>query len=442
MKKMLCLFLAAVLLLSLAACGSSPAGKPGSVETDPAKPGIESPAAENETPAPVYTLSDEVILDNDVCIFKITKVDPDDYFGFVLKCYFENKTEATSLYFTVDYPSINGYMVESYFSETVAAGKRSNTEISFSKTALADAGITSVDEIEFTLTARDSDNWLGDPLVDEAVTIHPTGKSAEEIKVPEKPSSDGGITVVSDGTCDVSVLSTYKNTVWDDWCLVFYLENRTDTVLNYSWEDVSVNGYMIDSLWSATVTPGKRMITTYGISKSTLEKIGISTPDEVEFALSVTERGNWTKDPYISSDFTIRPTGKSADEIVIPERPTRASEKVIVSDDTCSFVILEYYVDEIWGGSLSCWLENKTDEKLSFSWENVSVDGYMIDPYWMSNVAPGKRKMVSIAFSDTALRENGITEPTEIEFTLRVRKFDDWFSSDLINETQSYFPQS
>ena len=60
----------------------------------------------------------------------------------------------------------------------------------------------------------------------------------------------------------------------------------------------------------------------------------------------------------------------------------------------------------------------------------------------MSNVAPGKRKMVSIAFSDTALRENGITEPTEIEFTLRVRKFDDWFSSDLINETQSYFPQS
>ena len=75
-----------------------------------------------------------------------------------------------------------------------------------------------------------------------------------------------------------------------------------------------------------------------------------------------------------------------------------------------------------------------------FSWDDVSVNGFMIDPFWASAIAPGMRNYSDISFSSSSFDENDITQVEEIEFTLRVHDYDDWFGDDVFRETLTYIP--
>jgi hypothetical protein len=69
---------------------------------------------------------------------------------------------------------------------------------------------------------------------------------------------------------------------------------------------------------------------------------------------------------------------------------------------------------------LDCWLYNKSGADLMFTWDEVSVNGFMIDPFWATTVAAGCRSFDAISFSDSKLEESHIEKPEEIEFKLRV----------------------
>ena len=122
----------------------------------------------------------------------------------------------------------------------------------------------------------------------------------------------------------------------------------------------------------------------------------------------------------------------------VNEKQEENVEKVFVDDDNCTFKISAIEEDEIWGYTLKADLENKTDKNLMFSLENVSVNGFMCDPFWACSVQSGKKAKSDISFSETAFKELGIEKVEEIEFTLSVSDEDDWEAEDLINETFTY----
>ena len=115
----------------------------------------------------------KTLINNNDCTVKITGVDPNGFYGYTLDVYLENKTN-TTLMFAVDDVSVNGYMCDPYFAETVAAGKKSNTEISWFESDFEDSGITTVNTIEFTLKVYDDDNWDAAYLVEQTFTLYPT----------------------------------------------------------------------------------------------------------------------------------------------------------------------------------------------------------------------------------------------------------------------------
>ena len=92
-----------------------------------------------------YTISDEVIVDDENCTFTITKAEDDKIWGFTLKVFCENKTEDKTLMFAIGNASVNGYMVDPAWAEEVAPGKKSNGEVTFSSSAFEDIGITAAD---------------------------------------------------------------------------------------------------------------------------------------------------------------------------------------------------------------------------------------------------------------------------------------------------------
>ena len=77
--------------------------------------------------------------------------------------------------FSCNDASINGYMADPLWATTVAAGKTSNSDISWSDSTLEENGIdeSSIEEIELPITVYPSEDLTADKLVDETFTITP-----------------------------------------------------------------------------------------------------------------------------------------------------------------------------------------------------------------------------------------------------------------------------
>ena len=65
---------------------------------------------------------------------------------------------------------------------------------------------------------------------------------------------------------------------------------------------------------------------------------------------------------------------------------------------------------------------------------------FMADPFYATSVSAGKCAFSSMAWSDTTLEENGITEVEEIEVLFRAYDADDFMGEDFANEVITLNP--
>ena len=216
--------------------------------------------------------------------------------------------------------------------------------------------------------------------------------------------------------------------------------NRTDLNLMFSWDNVSVNGYMIDPFFATTIAADKSSNIDISFSNRNLENANITSIDELVFTLRVYDSDDWSAEKLVESEFIVYPTGLNASAIIVPPRNTTANEQVIVDNENAVFIILSAENDPIWGYTLLCYLENKTTDVLMFSWDDVSVNGFMLDPFFAREVQPGKRAYSSISFSESRFEENGISDVEEIEFKLKIYDSNNWSAPNLLEEIFTFIP--
>ena len=141
-----------------------------------------------------------------------------------------------------------------------------------------------------------------------------------------------------------------------------------------------------------------------------------------------------------------QPTEAKTDVPAITEAVTETAtedvfqEIVLADDENCTVKITAMGEDSFWGYSLKVFLENKTDLELMYTVDNVSVNGFMCDPFWATTVAAGKKANDEISFMDSDFEKNGITDVEEITFTLRVYDSNDWLADNFVEETFTINP--
>lgn len=133
-------------------------------------------------------------------------------------------------------------------------------------------------------------------------------------------------------------------------------------------------------------------------------------------------------------------TPTEAETAAPTEAPETFEEIVLADDENCTVKITAVGEDNIWGYTLKVFLENKTDLELMYTVDNVSVNGYMCDPFWATTVAAGKKANEEIHFMSSDFEKNGITEVEEITFTLRVYDSNDWLADNFVEETFTINP--
>ncbi|MBR3972197.1 MAG: hypothetical protein IKJ83_04890 [Ruminococcus sp.] len=129
--------------------------------------GVEAGFYERE-PLP----SDKVLVDNDALSVTVTAIEDDDFMGYTLKLFIQNKTDK-ELMVSAEDVSVNGIMADPYFAKAVAGGLSSFAQMCWLDSDFEELEITEVQDIELTLRAYDYDDIFAGDVVKEKVTITP-----------------------------------------------------------------------------------------------------------------------------------------------------------------------------------------------------------------------------------------------------------------------------
>ncbi|MBE6701506.1 MAG: hypothetical protein E7582_06450 [Ruminococcaceae bacterium] len=293
MKKLLALILTVLMLMSVVACDSE-------TQSDN---GTNSSQSQNKNSKEI-TFDGLVAIDNAECTVKVTEIDPDNMWGYTLKVQLENKSDDKTYMFSVQDAAINGVQCDPFFATEVAAGKKSNEQISFTKGELDKNGIKDYTDIELSFRVYDSDDWMSDDVAKETVHIYPYGEENATKFVRTSQTTD---TVLVDNEYVTVIVTGYENDdVWGYTAKLFLL-NKTDKNVMFSVDEASVNGYMADPFFATSVSSGKCAFSSMSWSDSTLEENGITDVEEIEFNLRVYDEDNWLSDDLVNKTVTLIP---------------------------------------------------------------------------------------------------------------------------------------
>lgn len=250
------------------------------------------------------SFSEIVVVDNDECTIKITDIDPDNLWGYTLKVQLENKSTEKTYVYSVESASINGVQCDPFFATEVAAGKKSNNEISFSDSDLEDNGVGDYTDIELTFRVYDSNDWMADEVARETVHVYPYGEDKATIFVREAQANDN---VIIDNDYVTAIVTGYKDdTIWG-YTVNLFLLNKTDKDVMFSVDEASVNGYMADPFYATEVAAGKCAFSSMSWSDTNLEDNNITAVEEIEFKFRAYDSDNWFGDDFANEIITLNP---------------------------------------------------------------------------------------------------------------------------------------
>lgn len=316
MNKIIAFILSFVLLVSLAACGSTASSDNGGTDDTAAEANSgtaeDASAADESTDADTDTTASEkeisftetVVVDNEACTIKITSIDPDNIWGYTLNAEFENKSSDKTYTFSVDSASINGVMDDPFFATDVTAGNKGIEEISFSDSTLEENGIEEFTDIELTFSVYDADDWNADDVAFETVHIYPYGE--ENATAYERDIQESDTVVLDNEYATVIVTGYEEDEIWG-YTVNLYLVNKTDKNVMFNVENAAVNGYMADPFYATFVSAGKSKFSSMYWDMETLEEYGIEAVETIELELQMYDDDDWTGEYIVDETVVINP---------------------------------------------------------------------------------------------------------------------------------------
>lgn len=262
--KLLALVMCLALLFTLIqACGSSDSEEEKDIVT----------SEENESES-VVTIEEQILFEQDGIVVTAKEYVTDRIWGDGIKLLIENNSDK-SVTVGCNALIVNNYMISDLFVSGVAAGKKANEVMYLSSEELEAAGIDSVGQIEVYFHVYDTDTY--ETLFDtECVTIQ-TSKYANMDTTPD----DIGMELYNAEGIKIIGKTVDENSFWGT-AILLYCENNSGKNVGISVEEMSINGFMTNPLFSTTIYDGKMAVENITLFSSDLEENGIETIEDVE----------------------------------------------------------------------------------------------------------------------------------------------------------------
>ena len=380
MKKVISLFLCLGLLLC--GCGTIPdetTSLSSAADADSDIPVetflVTTASAETEVSSECITIEESVVFDNGD--FKLTakEIDFSDNYYVKVKFLAENNSDK-NVVFSGSYFTINGITMYSSMYIEVSAGKKSNNFLEIRKEDLEHVGIENI----ATIVAQDTYIYDNDSY-----------ETILEFKFEIKTSISEGYTQTYDKSGETvynqnGIIVKYKGIVPGQYSgeeMEFYIENSSNTAVNISIDNVSVNGFTIYGSMLAHAYPGCVCYEVADFSSSDLESNDIEMIEEVCFTLYAYDQETyetvWKSDEIIVGRESVISDVKVAPDLQIEIAEPSATEEAYEADSKPDDISLDVVVSLL-------------EEQLSDSFENVAVsvdDSIITVNIWQTGIAEG-----------------------------------------------------
>lgn len=246
------------------------------------------------------------------------------------------------------------------------------------------------------------------------------------------------IVVVDNDECIIKITGIDPHNMWG-YTVKAYFENKSaDKTYMFSVDGASINGVQSDPFFAAEVAAGKKSNEEIVFNDDLLAQNGIEDFTDIKLSFSVSDSEDWSADPVADATVHVYPYGE--DQATKFVRESQDNDQVLVDNEYITLIATGNRDDELWGYTVDFYLVNKTDKNLTFAADDVSVNGFMVDPLFVEDVNAGNCAFGTMEWVGSELEDNGITSVEEIEFILSVYDLDDWSADDLVEETIKFNP--
>ena len=258
----------------------------------------------------------------------------------------------------------------------------------------------------------------------------------EDTNDEDEDDDDSSVNLSGDATIEELVLVdesdvkiTAKELSFDDYYVSIdvLIENNSSEDLTFSVDQSSVNDSMIYAYMSADVAAGKKANDSIEFYNEDLEFAGIDTIAKFDLIFDIYTTEDY--DDYLTTDPVVLETSEADSYTAKVDE----SGEVAYDKDGIKIVIQgKTDKESYYGTGIKIYVENTTKKNVYVSSEDVSVNGFMVDPYFSVDVASGKHAYEAMTFSDDDLEDNNIEEIEDIELSFSVTDYESW---DTIAET-------
>ncbi len=298
MKKILVMILAIIMCISLVGCSFSSDSEAddnsgdkntGTVSEQSSSTDQNEDTEDDDGDEPQEDLpsaiEETVIYEKDGIKVTAKQIDHDGFMGPEVKMLFENNSDKDVIIQTRNCV-INGYMIDTMMSVDVAAGKKANDGLTLMENDLQDAGIGKFTNISFDLAIIDPSSFQ---TLDESEMI---SLDTSYTGIYTQEYDDSG-TVIYDAN-NIKIVS--KGIEVDDifgQSLNLYIENNSDKAVVIQSDSVSVNGFMVSTIFSSTVLPSAKIIDEMTFMSSSLEENDITEIENIEVTVIVIDKASF-----------------------------------------------------------------------------------------------------------------------------------------------------
>lgn len=266
----------------------------------------------------------------------------------------------------------------------------------------------------------------------------PSSSARPSATTSPKVESFQEVMVVDNEDCAIYISDFREDPVWG-WVLDARLENKSgDDTWMFALSSASINGVEIDPLFASQVAPGKKAKEQIHLESTALAGKDIGPYSDIALYFRVYDAEEWMEEDVATPSIHIYPYG--ADQAQTFIRQPQPGDQVLADNGAVSVIVTGFTQDPLWGYTAELFLINKTDERVMFTVENASVNGFMADPLYADSVGPGNCAFSSLSWSDSALEDLGITQVETLEFILRAYDETDWSAEDLLNVSVTLEP--
>lgn len=196
--------------------------------------------------------------------------------------------------------------------------------------------------------------------------------------------------------------------------LELLIENNSETDVNVQVRDVSINGYMVETVFSVEAAAGKKAKDSLIILESGLRKCGIETIADIELSFCLLDDHMVS---FLESD-AVKISTSAADGYKYSFDDT--------GDELCNEkgvrIVSKGFSDNesVFGPGLVLFIENTTSETITVQARDVSVNGFKVDTIFSQDIAAGKRAVTPVTAINSSLQKNGIDTIENMELYFHV----------------------